>query len=216
MTEGHEICKIYLVRHAESIWGAECRIQGQKDPPLSPKGVKQAQRLAHQLKDIPFDAIFSSDLRRAVETAQIVRRNRPITIKTSELARERNFGVYEEEKIDDFLTHTRRDFRDFDALPADKRWDFRIAPSAESDAEVAKRFNTFVIESIKEHPNGTILLVSHSGPLVLFLAYNNLVTYGEFPPGSLGNTGYIKLRFEKGVFIIEEIKGKTQEASHLE
>lgn len=64
--------RLLLVRHGESVWNAEGRWQGSADPPLSETGRQQATELADAVKDCGIDAIVSSDLDRAVETAQIV------------------------------------------------------------------------------------------------------------------------------------------------
>ena len=70
--------KIYIMRHGETKWNKRSKLQGQVDIPLAPKGIEQAQMTAEGMKEIPFDHIFSSPLKRAYKTAQIVRMDRPI------------------------------------------------------------------------------------------------------------------------------------------
>ena len=72
--------KIYIMRHGETKWNKRSKLQGQVDIPLAPKGIEQAQMTAEGMKEIPFDHIFSSPLKRAYKTAQIVRMDRPIEI----------------------------------------------------------------------------------------------------------------------------------------
>ena len=72
--------KIYLMRHGETKWNKRSKLQGQVDIPLAPKGIEQAEMTSEGMKDIPFDHIFSSPLKRAYKTAQVVRRDRPIEI----------------------------------------------------------------------------------------------------------------------------------------
>ena len=76
--------KIYIMRHGETKWNKRSKLQGQVDIPLAPEGIEQAQMTAEGMKEIPFDHIFSSPLKRAYKTAQIVRRDRPIEIVRDE------------------------------------------------------------------------------------------------------------------------------------
>ena len=64
--------RIYMTRHGETVWNAEGRIQGHTDIDLSPRGRTQAQALGQRLEDVDFDAVYSSDLIRARETADII------------------------------------------------------------------------------------------------------------------------------------------------
>jgi broad specificity phosphatase PhoE len=66
------VTRIHLVRHGETEWNRELRWQGHSDPPLNERGRDQARSLAAALARRPFTAVYSSDLRRASETAEIV------------------------------------------------------------------------------------------------------------------------------------------------
>ena len=83
--------KLYLVRHGETDWNKSKKIQGQVDIPLAPKGIEQAEMTSEGMKDIPFDHIFSSPLKRAYKTAQVVRRDRPIEIVRDDRLKEMKF-----------------------------------------------------------------------------------------------------------------------------
>src|SRR5262249_52425940 len=69
---------LVVVRHGQTDWNIEGRFQGQLDIPLNAAGRKQAEDLRHRLSGLDFDATFSSPLRRAVETAQIIAGSLPI------------------------------------------------------------------------------------------------------------------------------------------
>jgi probable phosphoglycerate mutase len=86
---------IYLIRHGETLWNREKRVQGHHDTPLSAEGIEQARRLAKYIKEWPLDAIYASDLSRAVQTAQWLGRDRGLEVKTSPEIRERYFGEWE-------------------------------------------------------------------------------------------------------------------------
>ena len=87
--------KLLLVRHGETDWNAQGRYQGHSDLPLNPKGFKQVQQLAERLLPLQIDFVFSSDLQRALQTAQILVTGRETTIQTDPQLREMNFGLLE-------------------------------------------------------------------------------------------------------------------------
>jgi len=88
--------RIYIVRHGETDWNKHRKYQGQTDVPLNEEGRRQAEALAVALKgSLPFDRIVSSDLHRAVETAEIMTRGFDTPVQTDEAFREINFGDWE-------------------------------------------------------------------------------------------------------------------------
>jgi len=89
---------MYIARHGESVWNAERRIQGQRDVPLSERGVSQAQALASRLAAERIDQIFTSDLQRAHQTAAAVAAlqlalHEPLRVRPA--LRERSYGSWE-------------------------------------------------------------------------------------------------------------------------
>ena len=86
--------KIYIARHGQTDWNTEMRAQGRKDMPLNDTGRAQAETLRNQIKDIKFDAVYSSALKRAAETAQIAIGDRYDIIYDDRLL-ERSFGDFE-------------------------------------------------------------------------------------------------------------------------
>ena len=68
--------QLFIVRHGETVWNREGRIQGHTDVALSEKGIDQASRLARRLSDISFDAAYASDLCRASATASLILQGR--------------------------------------------------------------------------------------------------------------------------------------------
>lgn len=88
------ITEISTLRHAHTQYNAERRYAGTIDVPLSETGLKDAHLAAEKLKKAKFDVIISSTLRRSIETARIISRNRIPVVKTK-LCNERNFGIME-------------------------------------------------------------------------------------------------------------------------
>ena len=87
--------KIYFVRHGETDWNKERKIQGQVDIPLNEFGRHLARETAKGLRDVPFDVCFTSPLERARETAQIILQGRDVPILEDKRILEMNFGVLE-------------------------------------------------------------------------------------------------------------------------
>ena len=85
---------ILLARHGETDWNRAGRWQGWADPPLNETGRVQARELAEQLRTIPFDAVYSSDLRRAHETALIVGEPHGVPVVTEPGLREIDVGSW--------------------------------------------------------------------------------------------------------------------------
>ena len=87
--------KIYFVRHGETDWNKERKIQGQVDIPLNEFGRHLARETAKGLRDVPFDVCFTSPLGRARETAEIILEGRDVPILEDKRILEMNFGVLE-------------------------------------------------------------------------------------------------------------------------
>lgn len=87
--------KLYIIRHGETTWNVEKRLQGRSDTDLNEYGIELAQITSEALKNVNFDLIYSSPLKRAYVTADIIKRERPLTIHTDERLMEMCFGDWE-------------------------------------------------------------------------------------------------------------------------
>ena len=87
--------RIFAIRHGETAWNRDTRIQGQLDIPLNPLGLLQARRVAEALRDEGIDAIFTSDLSRARQTAQAIADASAAPLNLDAGLRERAFGRFE-------------------------------------------------------------------------------------------------------------------------
>lgn len=91
----NEPTRIIAIRHGQTAWNAEMRMQGQLDTALDALGRWQAEQLAQALQDEPIDAIVSSDLARAMHTAWPLARRRGLAVRPDPSLRERSFGVFQ-------------------------------------------------------------------------------------------------------------------------
>ncbi len=89
--------EIWLIRHGETDWNSKKCLQGWRDIPLNDVGKQQAKSIRQWLetKKIPFDRVFSSDLQRAIQTAEIIFKGLGIPSTQEPQLRERNYGIYE-------------------------------------------------------------------------------------------------------------------------
>lgn len=147
--------KLYIIRHGETDWNKMFRLQGQSDIPLNEYGRELARITSDALQNITFDVIYSSPLSRAFETAEIMRRNRPVEIITDERLKEISFGVDEGRNKDELGEH----FADFFFAP-DK---FIPSEGGESYEDVCRRAADFFAERIEplRSTDRTVLIVAH-------------------------------------------------------
>lgn len=156
--------KIYFVRHGETDWNKERKLQGQIDIPLNEFGRKLAEDTAPFLKDIDFDMAFTSPLSRAKETAQIILGERNIPLVEDERIREMGFGSYEGMfcKGDKFNIPDQNFHYFFDAPE-------KYVPSGDGESfeDVSIRLNKFLNDIYKDESlqDKTILISTHGASL---------------------------------------------------
>lgn len=159
---------VYCVRHGESTYNLEGRLQGQSDEPhLSPLGQKHAQALAATLGELEIEAIYSSPLTRAMETARPLAEILKLPIQTDDRLKEINIGIFQgtlaAELADRFPQEAAR-WRSQDA-------DFRI-PQGESRRELMLRAQA-AFDDILASPHRHVVVVAHGG--VLAAAFKSLI-----------------------------------------
>lgn len=197
-------CTFYLVRHGETVWNVERKAQGQSDSPLTEKGKEQARETAKILKDIKFDAIFSSNLGRALKTAEILKAERNLEIKATNLLREGNFGKFEGRQIDTF----RELDLVFDNLSNEGKLHFKMDKESESNAEMIARFITFLRETAIFYKGKKVLAITHGAILRVLLIHLGFGSYENFGHDKkIKNSAYIKLLSDGVDFFIEETFG---------
>ncbi|MDI6735651.1 MAG: histidine phosphatase family protein [bacterium] len=155
--------KLILVRHAESTWNKSNRVQGIKNPKLSDKGRRQSQLLAEKFNGMRFDAVYSSHLKRAYDTAKILTNS---NISTIEDLQEIKLGVWEGLTIN----QVRQEYKELYTQWYQKPVEVRI-PGAETVLEFKDRV-VGVLDGIRaKHPDEEVLVVTHGGVITLYLAH---------------------------------------------
>lgn len=148
---------LYIVRHGETVWNTEKRMQGRHDSSLTERGVEQAELLAERLKNINFSVIYSSPLGRTVKTSQIIglQRNLPI-IKEDRLI-EMDLGDWEGLTQEQILKKNEEQLYNFWNKPQ-----LYISDGGEEFSDVRKRIKPLIKDIENKHDNEKILLVTHS------------------------------------------------------
>ena len=145
-----------LVRHGQTDWNVARRYQGQMDIPLNAEGIRQAEVLAELLAPETYDAIYSSDLQRALQTAALLQRGRNIAVIPDARLREIGFGEWEGTCLDDVRATYPQRFSQSAQDPT-----IPLAPGGESVSAVAARTAGFADEISGIFPEGSVLVVTH-------------------------------------------------------
>lgn len=188
--------KIYLIRHGETTANDEKRFAGVLNVNLTEKGVGQAVLTGEKLKEIAFDAIYSSDLIRAQETARLISTHQAVSPVILPSLREMNFGIWEglkmaeiKEKDGELINQWFVDFEHF------------VVPEGESVKEMFERVTEAynkIIAPYSKDDDIKIAIVAHGGVIQALMSY---LCFGD-------NTGYWKFRIENcGIAIVEYVMG---------
>ena len=152
------MAKLYLVRHGETDYNNALRFQGQTDIPLNQTGIRQAEKVAGFFKDIPLQAIYTSSLKRARTTAEIIGKRKGIEPQVTDALREMSFGIWENMNSNDIQKKYAKEWKDFFASPAGTK-----IPQGESMSDVQKRAYPVVQQILDQHPEGDVAFIAHGG-----------------------------------------------------
>lgn len=163
--------KIYFVRHGETIWNKEKKIQGQSDIPLNEYGKELGEITAKALKDIPFNIVYSSPLIRAKETAEILLKNRNLEIHEDPRLVEMSFGEGEGESLPEIHAHPEMKLHNFIHNPGE----YTPPAGGETFEELYDRCKNFIDEVIlpAEKKYDTMLIVGHGALIRGMIHYIN-------------------------------------------
>ncbi len=172
MTKPTRLC---LVRHGETAWNAEGRVQGQLDIPLNDMGQKQARAVGAVLGREKFDAIYSSDLQRVMQTAAPAAKALGMAPVLDARLRERHYGMFETLTYVEVKEKHPEEYARFHRKDLD--YDFRTGESLRIFNE---RSLTSVGEIAAQHAGGSVLVFTHGG--VLEMVYRHAKNAGLSSP----------------------------------
>ncbi|NCP87593.1 MAG: alpha-ribazole phosphatase [Anaerolineae bacterium CG_4_9_14_3_um_filter_57_17] len=162
--------ELWLVRHGQTDWNLAGKWQGQSPqaPGLNDTGRAQAIAVRQQLRFIKFDAIYSSDLLRARQTAELVAEPLRLSITLEPRLREMNLGAWEGMLASEIEAQYPLELAERTRNPPTER-----APGGESPREVAARVLRAVNEIVRRHHAASILIVSHGISLAVMICHAN-------------------------------------------
>lgn len=164
-SKGTLLLEILFIRHGETQWNVDKRLQGHLDIGLNREGLRQATALGRRLLDEPLDAIFASDLRRATDTAKAIAMPQGLKVQLEPSLRERCFGAFEG------LLHPEIEERYPPAFAAWKRRDLDARyPCGQYHAETLREFSMRVLACVariaeSDDSYRKIAIVTHGGVL---------------------------------------------------
>lgn len=189
---------ILLIRHGETAWNAERRLQGQLDVPLNAHGRRQAAALAEALADEPLDAVFCSDLQRARQTAFALAAARDLPLQLDAGLRERCYGGFEGFLYDELAERFPAEYAAWQAREPDAHF-----PAGASRGETLRVFAERAVAAVLRLAQAArrdglrrIAVVSHGG--VLESVYRDVHALGHLPPRdfAIPNAGVNRLRHD--------------------
>ncbi len=160
-----KMTRLFLIRHGETEWNKSLKYQGRQDIPLSEEGRTQARRIAARLAGAKLDGVYSSDLSRAVETAQIISACHNLEVNPVPELRETDFGCWEGLTYPEINEQFHEVMKKWRTNPRETK-----IPGGESLGEVADRCWIGLNQIIEANPNRNILVVTHGGIIRITVA----------------------------------------------
>ena len=198
--------EIIFIRHGETEWNSQQRMQGHSNSDLSSVGQAQIQALGQWMKNVPFDLIYSSDSLRAKQTAEAITQFSGHELQFDQRLREKNLGVFEGLTSEEARERHPEVFRLFKT--AGSKY---VIDEGESTQQLQDRALEIVNEIRIKHPEERVLLVTHGGFIRVVMKHSlglSLETPTRF---LIRNTGVFRLVWEDK-WIVSQMGG----VSHLE
>ena len=189
--------EILLIRHGETDWNAERRMQGHLDIALNAVGRRQADRLAAALRGAGPHVVISSDLQRARDTAQAVAQACSVELIIDAACRERCFGAFEGLLYDEIGAHFPAAHAAWQARDIDARY-----PPGTQVAETLREFSQRAIAGVlmhaQRHAGKKIAIVTHGGVLDCIYRFSTGMALEKKRDVDIGNASVNRFRYEQG------------------
>ncbi|MBR7025422.1 MAG: histidine phosphatase family protein [Selenomonadaceae bacterium] len=196
--------RIFLIRHGETEWNKQNKLQGNADIHLSPEGFLQAANLVKHLPFSHADAIYSSDLVRAMDTAIILAERFNLTVKMMPELREMNYGDWEGRFISELLARYPKEFGKFFTDPERCH-----PPNGETFLECQARVMIGIRDIIANHEDQSVIVVSHGAAIRLMIGAALDMPIHKIWAISQSNTALNVLRVDDGEFTVELVNSTT-------
>ena len=179
---------LIIIRHGETFWNRERRIQGHLDSALTPKGFAQAHACAARLAPEKIDAVVTSDLYRAQHTAKILTTGRALSMTSEATLRERSFGTGEGMTYAEMDSKYPQIFAQTSLVDAE----FTL-PEGETRADFHARVKTSIEKLVAAHTGKCLLIVTHGGVLGVIYRWLNKMPIASAQRVAIPNVAYNRI-----------------------
>ena len=183
-------CILQLIRHGQTAWNAEKRLQGHADIALNKAGQAEAELVAQEFADRRLGGIYSSPLQRAHGTAQIINQFHQHEIKLYDGLKEATFGSLDGILVDEYHAKCTEILPHFHEMTYQERLHFKLVEDAESYFEVYERVKPILDEIIQNHLGEEVVVVAHGG---VMQAVFGMIAGAHVKKIHIQNVGYLTL-----------------------
>jgi len=191
------MARLHLIRHGQTDWNVEKRYQGSQDIPLNERGRLQAEEAKKALSEKTFAGIYSSDLKRALETAEIICGEKAHIIETFPQLRETSYGSLEGKTLAEIEAEFGQTQQELDNQT---KLHHKIVPDMESGIEVINRALPILELIAKKHLDQDVLVVTHGGVIRALLVH--LANY-DWSTTKIHNGQVVTFVYEEKQFIVK-------------
>lgn len=199
--------ELILIRHGETKYNAVGKFQGHFDSELSKKGRLQAKAVAKSLVKSKFEILYSSDLKRALQTAQSIANETGHEIITDARLRERDVGIFENHSMPEIQEKFPEEYAKFSQRNPDY-----VIPGGESTNQLTERVMVAFEDIAKKHSGERVLIVTHGGPIGSLLRHTLDLPYSAKRRYSNDNTSINIFFYQNGDWYL----ATWGDASHLD
>jgi 2,3-bisphosphoglycerate-dependent phosphoglycerate mutase len=190
--------RFIVVRHGETQWNVERRVQGSGDSPLTPGGLAQADAIGRRLARERFDVLIASDLGRALQTAGRIAAHCGLPVRTDPRLRERNFGAGEG------MTYEEIDRAFPDVFSRDRQSNPDVAiPGGESRRQFHERVRAAFEALARDHDGGRVAVVTHGGVLSTLYRIVHGIPVAHAHKVTISNASYNAVAFDASAWTLE-------------
>ena len=189
---------LILIRHGETLWNTQLRMQGSLDSDLTPKGELQIKALGEWMKEVPFDYLYCSDTARAYKTAEAISKFTGHNLNLDKRLREKNLGVFEGLTSEEARERYPENFQQFKTVGASY-----VIDQGESTQQLLERALEAIEEIRDRHPQKVAVVVTHGGVVRVLMKHVLGIPLDAPTQFLIGNTGIFRLVWREKWIVAE-------------
>ena len=189
---------LILIRHGETLWNTQLRMQGSLDSDLTPKGESQIKALGEWMKEVPFDYLYCSDTARAHKTAEAISKFTGHNLNLDKRLREKNLGVFEGLTSEEARERYPENFQQFKTVGASY-----VIDQGESTQQLLERALEAIEEIRDRHPQKVAVVVTHGGVVRVLMKHVLGIPLDAPTQFLIGNTGIFRLVWREKWIVAE-------------